>query len=239
MAPEIACPPLAEQSWFKEFLESRGFQRTTPTSFTNGRAIIRLDGTVLHAIPGDGTKTWRSELNEAPPGAIRQLLMTVLSVPSFLSQAELDQRASRQRVAQKALQNIAASIREHSDTHSGQQLRRFVWSIFNGHHAFNLWRMKDVLDSQHNGWVVEVFKSWMEGHLPEKAIRDALGASGEMDRWDTIRLRAPEQRRLADAMDAVTDLLNSTAPSRPVTELTQANGLLRQVMDCLREVNKT
>ena len=99
--------------------------------------------------------------------------------------------------------------------------------------------MKDVLDSQHNGWVVEVFKSWMEGHLPEKAIRDALGASGEMDRWDTIRLRAPEQRRLADAMDAVTDLLNSTAPSRPVTELTQANGLLRQVMDCLREVNKT
>jgi len=25
-------------------------------------------------------------------------------------------------------------------------LRRFVWSIFNGNHALNLWRMKDGLD---------------------------------------------------------------------------------------------
>ena len=36
-------------------------------------------------------------------------------------------------------------------------------------------------------------------------------------------------------MDAVTDLLNTVQPSVHITQLTHANGLLRQVMDCLRE----
>lgn len=239
MAPEIARPPLAEQPWFAEFLAERGFKRTASATFTNGRATVRLDGAVLFAIPGDGSKSWRSELNEAPPGAIRQLLAVVLAAPSFLSQAELDRRAARQRTAEEALHNIAASIREHPDTHSGQHLRRFVWSIFNGHHALNLWRMKDVLDSQRNGWVTEVFTAWMQGFVSETAIRTALCDSGEIDRWDTVRLRVPEQKRLVEAFDAVTDLLNSSSPSAPVTQLTRANGLLREVMDCLREAKKS
>ena len=190
---------------------------------------------MLHAIPGDGSKAWRSELREAPPEVICQLLNVVLAAPPFLSQAELDRRVTRQRSAEEALQNIATSIREHPDTHSGQHLRRFVWSVFNGNHALNLWRMKDVLDAQHKGWVTEVFTAWMEGILPETAIRSALFESGEMDRWDTVRLRAPDQRRLVDALDAVTDLLNSVPPSAPVTQWTRANGLLRQALDCLRK----
>lgn len=238
MAPEIARPPLAEQSWFAEFLADRGFQRSAPGAFTNGRATVRVEGSVLYAIPGDGSKQWRSELREAPPGAIRQLLTVVLAAPSFLSQSELDQRAARQRTAEEALQNIATSIRENPDTHSGQHLRRFVWSIWNGHHALNLWRMKDVLDSQHNSWVTEVFTAWMQGFVSETAIRTALFDSGEMDRWDTVRLRAPEQRRVADALDAVTDLINATPPGAPSRELTRANGLLRQVLDLLQDVKK-
>ena len=222
-----------------EFLQERGFERSAPATFTNGRATVRVEGSALYAIPGDGSKQWRSELKEAPPGAIRQLLAVVLAAPSFLSQAELEQRANRQRAAEEALRNIAASIGEHPETHSGQQLRRFVWSIFNGHHALNLWKMKEVLDSKHNGWVTEVFRAWMEGHLPEKAIREALSGSGELDRWDTVRLRAPEQKRLVEAFDAVTDLVNSVPPSAPLTQLTRANGLLRQVIDCLREAKKS
>ncbi len=238
MAPEIARPPLAEQPWFADFLADRGFQRSAPGAFTNGRATVRVDGSVLHAIPGDGSKQWRSELREAPPGAIRQLLTLVLAAPSFLSQSELDQRAARQRTAEEALKNIATSIRESPDTHSGQHLRRFVWSIWNGHHALNLWRMKDVLDSNNRTAVREVFTAWFDGHIGEEALREALIASGEMDRWDTVRLRAPEQRRVADAIDAVTDLINTTPPGAPSRELTRANGLLRQVLDLLQGAKK-
>jgi hypothetical protein len=238
MAPEIARPPLAEQPWFAEFLADRGFQRSAPGAFTNGRATVRVDGSVLYAIPGDGSKQWRSELREAPPGAIRQLLTVVLAAPSFLSQSELDQRAARQRTAEEALKNIATSIRESPDTHSGQHLRRFVWSIWNGHHALNLWRMKDVLDSNNRTAVREVFTAWFDGYLGEESIREALLASGEMERWDTVRLRAPEQRRVADALDAVTDLINATPPGAPSRELTRANGLLRQVLDLLQDAKK-
>jgi len=238
MAPEIARPPLTEQPWLKEFLETRGFERTAPASFTNGRATVRLDGNVLVAIPGDGTKAWRTELKDAQPEAICYLLTNVLAAPSFLSQAELDLRSSRQRTAEDALQNLATSIREHPDTHSGQHLRRFVWSLFNGNHAINLWRMKDVLDPQQNAWVTEVFTAWMQGFVPEATIRSALLDSGEMDRWDTVRLRAPEQKRLVDALDAVTDLLNTVPPGAPVPHLTRTNGLLRQAMDLLRQAGK-
>lgn len=126
MAPEVARPPLTEQLWLREFLESRGFERTAPASFTNGRATVRLDGNALVAIPGDSTMSWRTELKDAQPESICYLLTNVLAAPSFLSQTELDLRANRQRMAGEALQSLANSIRVNPDTHSGQHLRRFV-----------------------------------------------------------------------------------------------------------------
>jgi hypothetical protein len=98
--------------------------------------------------------------------------------------------------------------------------------------------MKDVLDSQHNGWVTEVFTAWMQGFVSETAIRSALFDSGEMDRWDTVRLSTPERCRVAEALDAVTDLINTTPPGAPSRELTRANGLLRQVLDLLSDAKR-
>jgi hypothetical protein len=112
MAPEIARPPLTEQPWLREFLETRGFERTAPASFTNGRATVRLEGNALIAIPCDSTKAWRTEIKDAQPEAICYLLTHVLAAPSFQSQAELDLRATRQCTAEKALQNLATSIRK-------------------------------------------------------------------------------------------------------------------------------
>lgn len=60
----------------------------------------------------------------------------------------MDQRAARERALGQSLANIAASILEGPETHSGQQLRRFLWSLFNGHHVLNLWTLKGVLDSE-------------------------------------------------------------------------------------------
>ena len=77
-------------------------------------------------------------------------------------------------------------------------------------------QMKDVLDSQHNAWVTEVFTTWMQGHVSEDALRRALTDSGEMDRWDAVKLGAKDRERLDDALNAVTDLLNTVPPGRPI-----------------------
>lgn len=232
---EFARSPLADQPWFTEFLAEHGFQRRAADRFTNGRATIRLEGSVLYAIPGDGSKAWRTELNGTAPEAARQLLTVVLAAPSFLAPAALEQRVQRQRAAGEALQNIAASIREHPDTHSGQHLRRFLWSLFNGHHDLNLWRLKGVLDGPHNGWVTEAFTAWMQGHVSEDSLRHALEHSGEMERWDTVRPGLPEQRRLAELSATVTELLHATAPGRAMTHLSHANALLGELADALRQ----
>ena len=70
------------------------------------------------------------------------------------------------------------------------------------------------------------------------ALRRALTDSGEMDRWDAVNLGARDRACLSDALDAVTDLLNTVPPGRPILELTRANGLLRQVLDVLRNTHK-
>ena len=239
MAPELARPKLVDQSWLPEFLSAKGFTRTSPTEFGNGRATLRFDGHTLIAVPADGTKSWRSDLKEASSEAIRTLLDIFLAASSFLSQAELDRRAGRQRVAEDSLRKITESIRDFPETHSGQQLRRFLWSLFNGHHVLNLWKLKDVLDSQHNQAVTEVLTAWMQGHVPESSLRSALTDSGEMARWDSVRLNTPESCRLEDAREAVNDLLRSTAPGNPHTRLARSNSLLQEVADHLRQAEKS
>ncbi len=238
MNPELTRPMFAEQPWFQQILRDWGFRPTASATFTNGRASLRLEGTVLIAIPADGVKVWRSELNQASPKAVRQLLDTILASPSFLSQPELDRRAGRERQAQEALRNLAGSIRENPDTHSGPHLRRFLWSLFNGHHALNLWGLKSVLDSRHNEWVGEVFTAWMEGHVTEGTLRTALRASGELDRWDTVTIRAAGAERLTEAMDAITGLLNSIPPGPSSTRLSRANDLLQEAADQIQRARR-
>lgn len=222
-----------------ELLEARGYKQTASGNFSNGRATIRLDYCGFAAIPANGGKAWHADVREATPESLAQLLQVILAAPGFQSQAEIDHRENRRLAAETALASIAESIRENPDTHSGQQLRRFVWSLFNGHHPLNLWRMKNVLDSQHNAAVTEVFTGWMEGSVSDDALRRALTHSGEMDRWETIRLQAPEQSRLVDAVDAVSDLLNLTLPGEPMTQISRANTLLREVMDEQRMAEET
>lgn len=239
MNPEVTRPMLAEQPWFQQILRDWGFRPSTSATFTNGRAALRLDGTVLIAIPAEGARVWRSELNLASPKAVRQLLDTILASPSFLSQAELDRRAGRERQAQETLRNLAESIRENPDTHSGPHLRRFLWSLFNGHHALNLWGLKSVLDSRHNEWVTEVFTAWMEGHVSEGALRTALRDSGELDRWDGVTNGAAGQDRLTEAMVAVTGLLNTTPPGRTAIYLSRASDLLQEAAHQLLQARRS
>jgi len=239
MAPELARLKLAEQPWLLEFLSAKGFTRTSNTRFGNGRATLEFDGHNLVAIPGDGTKSWRSDLKDSSGEAIRALLDTFLNAPSFLSQTELDRRAGRQLIADRSLRTITENIRDFPETHSGQQLRRFLWSLYNGYHVLNLWKLKDVLDSQNNKAVTEVLTAWMQGHVPESSLRRALTDSGEMARWDSVHLTSADKDRLEAARDVVNDLLRSTLPGNPQTHLAKAEGLLREVVDHLRKADES
>jgi hypothetical protein len=239
MAPELSRPKLVDQPWLSEFLTGKGFNRTSPASFGNGRATLEFDGSTLVAIPGDGTKAWRSDLKEVPGEAIRAMLDTFLNAPSFLPQAELDRRAGRQHAAELSLQTITGNIRDFPETHSGQQLRRFLWSLYNGYHVVNLWKLKGVLDGQNNRAVTEVLSAWMEGQVPESSLRRALTDSGEMARWDSVQLTAPEQRRVEEAREAVNNVLRSTPPGNPQTHLAKADGLLEEVLDHLRQADES
>jgi hypothetical protein len=139
----------------------------------------------------------------------------MLAAPSSRSRSKMEHDELRTAKAVTALGILAQSTAFHPDTHSGQHLLRFIWSIWDGHHALNLWRMKDVRDSRNRDAVGAVFTTWMDDYLGEDAIREALLVSGELNRWDTGRLWTPDQKWLIEAFDAVTHLLNTTPPRAP------------------------
>ena len=228
---------IAEQPWLCDYLAEKGFRCTAAGTFSNGRATLKIEGTVLRAIPSEAAKVWRSDLQGARPDSIRQLLDILLAGPTFQSQAELDRRAALQTVAQQALDQIADIIRQSPESESGRHFRKFLWSLFNQHHVINLWTLKDVLDSRGNSWVTEVFTAWMQGCVSEEVLRRALTDSGEMERWDTFSFQRRDTDHLADALKAVTGLLKTIPPSAPVVPLNRASHLLEEVRDCLRLAN--
>lgn len=234
MTPDPATTALADQPWLRDYLEERGFEPGTPGTFSNGRGKLRFEGATLRAssIAAGGT-TWNSDLRGATPDGVRTLLDVLLASEPFLAPSEIQRRTEQNSLAAQALNCIAATIREDPHSPMSVHLRRWLWSLFNGNHALNLWRLRDVLDARHTECLRQVFNAWIDRQLSPDALRDALMSSGEMDLWETVRLGAAHERRLADAIDAVTDLLNAVPPGAPTRELTRANGLLRQVMDCL------
>lgn len=231
MAPTFAPSSFYDHPVIRECLEAHGFQRTSPVESSNGRATLRLESRVLVAVPGDGKRAWRCDTTQAPPEAIREVLNTVLSAASFLSQSALDRRAERQHAAKVALNRIVEGIREDPETHSSQQLRQFLWSLFNGHHVLNLWRLKGVLDSQGTSRALQVFTAWMNGDVSEEALRQALNDAGEMVRWDAIQLSAAERTGLDHAIDAVNEILRTTPPGIAHSALARAANLLRQAAE--------
>lgn len=234
MQPEPQKVPLADQPWFSDLLAGKGFFRSSPTTFTNGKASIHVDGTQFEADPGTGDKTWNSDLADATPETVKLILQQILKTRPFLTEADLAQeRADKQRI-ERALTGIAATIKECPDTDSGVQLRRFLWAMYNQHHLVNLWRMTAVLDSKRAGWVSEVFAGAFVGALKEDDIKRALLAAGEMERWDQVRLATEAMRKLDEAERIVSDLVRRTPPSHAHTELA---GLVFRFAAVKREIS--
>ncbi len=226
--------PLAELPWLNNFLVARGFERTSPGNFTNGRATLRFDGWILHAVPDDRTKTWRSDLSEATSESIRQLLVPLLTSPSFLSHAELEQRRGREVMLREILASIAETIAAAPESPTGRQLRGFLWSMYNGHHLINLYSAKDDLEGEHRKRMLEVLGGWMDGYISEDSLRTALTASGEMDRWDTLKLVGTEEARLLNVIRDVETLIKSVKPSQAHVDFTAARRNLVMAIDTIK-----
>ncbi len=167
MRLEPTTSTLADHAAIHECLSARGFQRTGASVFSNGRATVRFEGAQLAAIPGDGSRTWRSDISATPPEAIVTLLNVVLVIPAFLTQRERDQRAGRAHGAKIALDRIVDVIREAPERACGRELRGFLWSLFNAHHVMNLWGLRDDLGPQRGAGVTEVFTAWMASLVPD------------------------------------------------------------------------
>ena len=239
MQPEMPQPPLADQPWFIDLLAAKGFYRSSPTTFTNGKASIQVDGTKFMADSGTGDKTWNSDFAQADRETIKLMLQQILKTRPFLTEADLAQeRADHQRI-ERALTGIAATIKEGPDTGSGVQLRRFLWSLYNQHHLVNLWRMTAVLDSKRAGWVSEAFAGAFVGVLKEDDIKRALLAAGEMARWDQVQPSDEHLEKLAEAERHIEAVLRTLPPSNAHTRFHAARKALWDAQDALRRAKES
>jgi hypothetical protein len=229
---------LADHPALRACLHNRGFERTSPSEYSNGRATVRFEGSKVLATPLDGSKAWRTDLGSVPPEAAVGVLDAILATPPFLSNAARDAIMEQAHRAKIALDRIVDVIRESPETHSARELRLFLGSLFNQHHATNLWRLKDALDSQRAAWVTELFTAWMQGLVPDDFLRRALRDSGEKERWDAARLTTAERGCLDNATEAACEILRSTTPGVAHSALSRAIALLREDGESTSEVER-
>jgi hypothetical protein len=233
MNPEQAHRPEPKHDWIPQWLAERGFQPTAPGTYSNGRAQFQILANQLTALPGNGTVAWHGDVTQADTATLRFVLQTLIDSPGFQSEGQLARQTARREQAAAALHLVTTTITEDPDSHSSVHLRRFLWSIYNGHHAMSLWRLRDNLDARHQGAATILFAAWMQGDLPDDTLRQALTDSGEMDRWDEFRLNPAQKELFTTATNTVTQLLATLPPSGLYPDITRANALLRQVVDCL------
>jgi hypothetical protein len=230
---------LSEQPWFIELLAAKGFTVSSSGIFTRGITRIEVTGTKLRADPGTGEKTWNADFQGADRSTITMMVEQILKMRPFLTEADFaKERAEKERL-QKALTGIAVTIMDGADTHSGVQLRRFLWSLYNGHHLVNLWRMTCVLDSRRAAWVSEIFDGAFVGVLKEDDLKQTLLAAGEMQRWDDVQLSDETQQHLEELIDKIEALVRAIPPSRAHTELNGARERLREAQTALRRAKAT
>ncbi|MGE3308701.1 MAG: hypothetical protein AB7O66_01935 [Limisphaerales bacterium] len=181
---------LADHPALRACLENRGFERTSPSEYSNGRATVRFEGVKVVATPLDGSKAWRTDLGSVPPEAAAGMLDAILANPPFLSTSAREAIVEQAHRAKIALDRMIDVVRELPGTSGARELRCFLLSLFNQHHDINLWRLRNALDSQRNSWVTEVYTAWTQGRVPEEALRRALVDAGEIEPTGDIISRA-------------------------------------------------
>lgn len=225
--------PLVQQTWLVAFLNEKGFERHSETTFSNGNATLTFERDRFTAHPKDSNRVWSTNLEDADPATIKLLLQQILRMRPFLSDSEIEKDRLETERGRQALIGIANTICQGPDTHSGVQLRRFLWSLYNGHHLVNLWRMISVLDAQRSAWVCEVFAGAVRGLLQEDDIKAALTNSGEMRRWDETRPSGEQLDSISEAERAIHSVLRTLAPCRSHVEFKHAYDALSEAQNAI------
>ena len=86
--------------------------------------------------------------------------------------------------------------------------------------------------------MLDVLGGWLDGHISEDALRTALTASGEMDRWDTVKLAGTEEARLLAIIHDVETLIKSVSPSQAHVDFAAARRNLVLALDILKRARK-
>jgi hypothetical protein len=238
MQPEMPRQSLAEQPWFIEFLASKGFAKSSPTTFIRGAASLSVDGTALFADPGNGERGWSTDLGGADRATVQAMLEQILKMRPFLTEADHAQEQAARQNLERALTGIANTIRDGPDTGGGVQLRRFLWSLYNQHHLVNLWRMVSVLDSTRSAWVAEVCAGALVGALKEDDIKRALLVAGEIQRWDALRPSGEQAAQIDAAVGKIDELLKAMPPSDSHAQLKRAREALWEAQEALRRAKE-
>lgn len=226
--------PLEQQSWLVEFLKNEGFERISDHEFSNGKATLTFKEDRFTADPNDSERCWTANLHDADAITIKLLIQQILKMRPFLSDKSLASERLEKASAHLALTGIAKTIRDGPDTHSGVQLRRFLWSIYNGHHLVNLWRMTSVLDAQRSDWVAEIFRGALKGLVQEENIREALKTAGEMERWDQVSPSNDQLAAIDEAKRTIDLVLRALPPCSCHVELKHARDSLADAHTSIR-----
>lgn len=238
LQPDLPNQPLADQSWFQEFLAANGFTRSSPTTFVRGPASLHVDGTKFNADPGNGARGWSTDFGDADRASVKSVLEQILKMRPFLTEVDLSKERIERHGLERALTGLANTIKDGPDTGSGVQIRRFLWSLYNPHHLVNLWRMTSVLDSTRAAWVVEVCAGAFVGALQEDDIKRALLVAGEIQRWEAVKPTEDQNQRLDEAVGKVEELLRAVPPSNPHTQLKRAREALWEAKEALRRAKE-
>lgn len=199
----VATDTLARQLWMEDYLATKGFARISPDAFSNGNATLQFDETKLTANGGSGGKVWTSDFGNARAETIKMMIEQILKLRPFLSEMQLEDERLRKERIETALAGIANAIADNPESDSGIQLRRFLWSLYNGHHMINLWKMIAALDSERLGWVSEIFSGAHAGILKEADIKLALCIAGEFERSERQSRSELDLEKMKQAQGAI------------------------------------
>ena len=238
MDPEPSQQPLVDQPWFQDFLAAKGFVRSSPNMFTRGAATLSLDGSKLHADPGNGERGCSTDFGNAGRSSVQLMLEQILRMQPFQTEVDLAKERIERQSLERALTGLANTIKDGPDTGSGVQLRRFLWSLYNQHHMVNLWRLVSVLDSTRSAWVSEICAGALVGALKEEDIKRALLVAGEMQRWDALRPSDGQFTQIEEAVGKVDELLKAMPPSSSHTQLRRASEALREAQEALQRAKE-
>jgi hypothetical protein len=148
---------------------------------------------------------------------------------------ELDKQSI---IRQEPIDRIAEFIKESPDTSGGVQLRRFLWSLYNMHHMVNLWNLVSRIAGEPADCVTQVLEAAFAGDLTEHKIKQALIASGEMERWEQTYVDDEVAEHIEGAQRALIAALRNLPPSQEHADLVRMTKTLEGLGSKLSAITK-